>query len=91
MSRELCLFFLKNFFNTNMHYSHYILLRLKLFMFSPKFYFIIAILISIACRSIDSIILCDHQTLEDLNKVLLEDTTKFNKTMEEYKYYDDAR
>jgi hypothetical protein len=60
-------------------------------MLSPIFPLFLIIFAGILSLSINSVILCDGQTLEDLNRILLEDTTKFDKAMEEYKYYDDAR
>ena len=39
----------------------------------------------------NSIILCEGETLNDLKNILLNDTIKFNSIMVDYKYYDDFR
>jgi len=74
-----------------MFYTNYIMLRIKLFMLSPIFPALLTIFICISFWSINSIILCDDHTVENLKNALLTDTVKFHVTMKDYKDYDDVR
>lgn len=74
-----------------MYYTNYILLRLKLFMLSPIFPSLLTMLACITFLSINSVMLCDDQTLESIKNTLLYDTIKYHSTMIDYKSYDEAR
>ena len=72
-------------------YNNYLLLRIKFFIFSPFFSSILTILICIICWSLNSVMLCDGETLYDLKLAIWKDTLEYNKIMEDYKHYDDLR
>ena len=74
-----------------MFIANYVLLRIRLFIFSPIFFSILTMVVCIICWSLDSVMLCDGETLEDLKNALSIDIEQYNKIMQDYKYYDDLR
>ncbi len=60
-------------------------------MLSPIFPFLLTFFACITCWSINSTMLCEDLTLDDLNNNLSNDIVKYDNTMKDYKYYDDAR
>lgn len=69
----------------------YGLIRLQLFFISPIFPFLLGIILFLIWKSFDFPILCEGETIEDLNNTLLDDITKYKNIMEDYNYYDDNR
>jgi hypothetical protein len=74
-----------------MYYTNYIILRIKLFILSPIFPNILIIFVCIICWSLDSVILCDGETIDNLKNILSKDIHDYYKIMEDYEYYDDLR